>query len=1391
MFLRGLMNETFYHRLTTTAIPPSFSSFPLQMSTIAYFNKSITCPRLFSSSPSIPYLFSSTSSSSEYYWSINTNGWKYEPFVSSSAASVNLLDDSLYEHSLGSKYTNSLSRTWNDINNALLPEASSCAWPTIIAKNCWFTETNTNFQFTTTASSPSTVLTCQQQQYPKSSIIHLFYEQLMKANDYILKPIPRSDSLWLCPADSVVLLFLPFHQFYRYKLKVLEWFQYTFIDGLRGIIANPNRGMYHNGMSLNLVNEFLQLEILQYQRYEEYIIINETSETLCILPPYSKNNHDNECYPLADISFGMVTNASYIASLNGTFPLSLNEFVNNTLIWNKIFRIMHDYELKNMDTNILNQINLRNESLGWIISLGTFSCLSVGTLLWILFILIQSIRSEAIAEQRALQMENKTKMEHTITSYLCHELRNPLHGIISSLELLAESEKEYKKTLKQWKNYELQSVNYRTNVPTNSLTTDQSTTTVPSVTDDNPVATLPSGVPNANVVTSSTLVKTVSDATNTLPQESISSSVPPPIDLSLITERKEILSSINTCVGQMLAIANDMLDLTKLTEGKLQIRYSRSSLNSLLRKIRISYHNWSKVPLYISPIRTNTPTSLPLPTERLIQVLSNGLSNSIKHTKNGFIFIIAQWIPARNYVDVNDTAMSPFSKDFAKLSKKIDMGDLYVLEEGHIWYTKSYNRKLAEQWLLTDTYLPSLAKDHDDKLRHRIPQSSVPSISADRTSVRDNTDSTASTSTSRYTGSSSSFPSDGSNEFNTFPTEASIMLEVEDFAPAIIGDRMMKGGNKSTGSTRGTRNGPTASTDADNRKDAVISMNPIPEDSEEDSVPPSLERRERKNSITTPPNVANCIYDGAVLFSIIDTGTGLDPTIDPESLFDAFTSFSGGPGSTGLGLGLSRHLSRTMNGDAWLENPTEKDYAYCARYLESMESKKDLHPSAMEWLENYHNRSLIRPQNGSSSSKNDSSIRSVSNVGSSNVRKTNPPLSTPKAFTMDNSSAVSNSLGGAVFRVILPVCNYGTRAYHYLEGLESRIRTTNAMNSSIISLSSAHTGNDSEDSVQNISTAKMVNNSDSTTELRESFRNKSFTKYHGSANTKNTVSSTTTVMDKSPIASPTVSSPHDTPDSTEITISLNPLLSNSLKDEKDEFPSSPFESSSTVVTSTTHSSVSTKNSLSSSSTNMASVSSAPSPSRIRNIHPQSDGSTGNGSSSTPLIKVLWVEDDEVNRRIGMRHLMKLGYRVETMNDGVGVLERIIQAEKDNDPFAIILTDLVMEHMSGGALVQYIRESGRSTENLPVIAVTGNAGLEYEIDSLRTLGFNDVLWKPFSQAALKTLLEKYCVIKPNVAVSTTSSVNIGTTISSNPAETDSESLGLQETIPPTLRYNMDG
>jgi len=145
-------------------------------------------------------------------------------------------------------------------------------------------------------------------------------------------------------------------------------------------------------------------------------------------------------------------------------------------------------------------------------------------------------------------------------------------------------------------------------------------------------------------------------------------------------------------------------------------------------------------------------------------------------------------------------------------------------------------------------------------------------------------------------------------------------------------------------------------------------------------------------------------------------------------------------------------------------------------------------------------------------------------------------------------------------------------------------------------------------------------------------------------------------------------------------------------------------------------------------------------------------------------RVLLVEDDEVNRRIGTRHLIKLGYRSETMNDGVGVLERIIAAEKENDPFAIILTDIVMERMSGGALVKYIRESGRSMEQLPVIAVTGNAGLDYERDSLRQLGFNDILWKPYRQADLKLILEKHIP-------ATTPETKSTSTISSNTPRSD--------------------
>lgn len=106
---------------------------------------------------------------------------------------------------------------------------------------------------------------------------------------------------------------------------------------------------------------------------------------------------------------------------------------------------------------------------------------------------------------------------------------------------------------------------------------------------------------------------------------------------SLNTEQKDYIQTIKKSSETLLNILNDILDLSKIEAGKMELRESPIRLESLLeklyalfsqqaysKKLRLYYYYDKKLPEYVMADET-----------RLLQILSNLTSNAIKFTESG------------------------------------------------------------------------------------------------------------------------------------------------------------------------------------------------------------------------------------------------------------------------------------------------------------------------------------------------------------------------------------------------------------------------------------------------------------------------------------------------------------------------------------------------------------------------------------------------------------------------------------------------------------------------------------------------------------------------------------------------------------------------------------
>lgn len=104
------------------------------------------------------------------------------------------------------------------------------------------------------------------------------------------------------------------------------------------------------------------------------------------------------------------------------------------------------------------------------------------------------------------------------------------------------------------------------------------------------------------------------------------------------------------------------------------------------------------------------------------------------------------------------------------------------------------------------------------------------------------------------------------------------------------------------------------------------------------------------------------------------------------------------------------------------------------------------------------------------------------------------------------------------------------------------------------------------------------------------------------------------------------------------------------------------------------------------------------------------------------MKILIV-DDEPSMRMGLKDNLEFeGYQVDTAEDGITGLEKIIK-----DKFDLVLLDVMMPNMSGFDVCKSVREKGVGT---PIILLTAKGE---EIDKVLglELGADDYITKPFS------------------------------------------------------------
>ena len=122
------------------------------------------------------------------------------------------------------------------------------------------------------------------------------------------------------------------------------------------------------------------------------------------------------------------------------------------------------------------------------------------------------------------------------------------------------------------------------------------------------------------------------------------------------------------------------------------------------------------------------------------------------------------------------------------------------------------------------------------------------------------------------------------------------------------------------------------------------------------------------------------------------------------------------------------------------------------------------------------------------------------------------------------------------------------------------------------------------------------------------------------------------------------------------------------------------------------------------------------------------------------VRILLVEDNEINTEIATELLTEEGCIVENASDGVACVDMIEKA--DADYYRMILMDIQMPIMNGYDATLAIRKMKDVKKSMiPIIAMTANAFAE-DTQKALSVGMNDHVAKPVDMNILVPTIMKY-------------------------------------------------
>ena len=123
----------------------------------------------------------------------------------------------------------------------------------------------------------------------------------------------------------------------------------------------------------------------------------------------------------------------------------------------------------------------------------------------------------------------------------------------------------------------------------------------------------------------------------------------------------------------------------------------------------------------------------------------------------------------------------------------------------------------------------------------------------------------------------------------------------------------------------------------------------------------------------------------------------------------------------------------------------------------------------------------------------------------------------------------------------------------------------------------------------------------------------------------------------------------------------------------------------------------------------------------------------------PRPRMLLVEDNAVNQRVGVVMVEKRGYRVDVASNGFEAIDAMSRGG-----YAAVLMDCQMPKLDGYSATTEIRRREGASERIPIIAMTADAGPGAREKCLAS-GMDDYISKPMVGDELDRVLRKWAPI----------------------------------------------